>query len=257
MMATSAHFKLGLLTLLTVFAIGLAAFVLAIRRHPADTYHTYFDESVQGLDKGAMVKFRGVRIGKVTNLSIAADHRLIDVELAIDHGAINLERLGTKLRAQIVAYGITGVKLIDLDIDRPETPPPPTLTFIPPKNYLPSRPSLLDSLSERLDLISARLLVLVDRGIVTVDSAREFVTNASRTARNISSLSRRIDGTTVKLDKLLETTHQTAKNTRNATEELEQTLRVVRDSARSVGLFFNALERQPDMLLKGRTRSRR
>lgn len=257
MMATSAHFKLGLLTLLTVFAIGLGAFVLAIRRHPADTYHTYFDESVQGLDKGAMVKFRGVRIGKVTNLSVAPDHRLIDVELAIDQGAINLQRLGTKLRAQIVAYGITGVKLIDLDIERPETPPPPALTFIPPKNYLPSRASLLDSLSQRLDMISSRLQVLVERAIATVDKAQEFISTANRTAKDISSLSRRVDGAIGKVDQLLDTTHQTAKNTRNATEELQQTLRVVRDSARSVGLFFNALERQPDMILKGRSRSHR
>jgi ABC-type transporter Mla subunit MlaD len=264
MMATSAHFKLGLLTLLTVFAIGLAAFVLAIRRHPADTYHTYFDESVQGLDKGAMVKFRGVRIGKVTNLGVAPDHRMIDVELAIDHGAINLERFGRKLRAQIVAYGITGVKLIDLDIERPETPPPPTLSFIPPKNYLPSRPSLLDSLSQRLDVISEKLLILVDRAIGTVDNAREFVTNASRTAKDISSLSRRIDATTVKLDKLLASANETAdsarslfKSTSNATQDIDQTLRVMRDTARSIGMFFDALERQPDMLLKGRTRGNR
>lgn len=264
MMATSAHFKLGLLTLLTVFAIGLAAFVLAIRRHPADTYHTYFDESVQGLDKGAMVKFRGVRIGKVTNLSVAPDHRMIDVELAIDHGAINLQRLGTKLRAQIVAYGITGVKLIDLDIERPETPPPPRLTFIPPKNYLPSRPSLLDSLSQRLDNISSRLQVLVERAIGTVDKAQVFISTASRTAKDISSLSRRIDSTTVKLDDLLVSAKQTTESARtvlrttsNATADLEQTLRVVRDAARSVGMFFDALERQPDMLLKGRTRGHR
>ena len=264
MMATSAHFKLGLLTLLTVSAIGLAAFVLAIRRHPADTYHTYFDESVQGLDKGAMVKFRGVRIGKVTNLGVAPDHRMIDVELAIDQGAMNLERYGTKLRAQLVSYGITGVKLIDLDIERPETPPPPTLSFIPPKNYLPSRPSLLDSLSQRLDVISEKLLILVDRAIGTVDNARAFVDNASRTAKDISSLSRRIDSTTQKLDKLLASAQATAdsarslfKSTSNATQDLDQTLRIVRDAARSIGMFFDALERQPDMLLKGRARGNR
>lgn len=264
MMATSAHFKLGLLTLLTVFAIGLAAFVLAIRRHPADVYHTYFDESVQGLDKGAMVKFRGVRIGKVTNMGVAPDHRMIDVELAIDQGAINLQRWGTKLRTQIVSYGITGVKLIDLDLETPETPPPPTLTFIPPKNYLPSRPSLLDSLSQRLDMISARLQVLVERAITTVDSAKGFVGDASRTAKDISSLSHRIDGTMAKLDQLLASVQDTAesarsvfKSTSNATANLDQTLRVVRDAGRSITMFFDALERQPDMLLKGRTRSHR
>ena len=119
MMATSVHFKLGLLALLTMVAIGAIAFVLAIRERPTDKYHTYFDESVQGLDTGAMVKFRGVRIGKVTAITIASDHRLIDVQMSIDPGAIDLEYLKPKLRAQLSTYGITGVKLIDLDLLTP------------------------------------------------------------------------------------------------------------------------------------------
>lgn len=247
MMASSTHFKLGLLTLLTLFAIGLAAYALAIRRNPAHIYHTYFDESVQGLDKGSMVKFRGVRIGKVSSVTIAADNRLVDAELAIDHGAINIARLGPKLRAQLVSYGITGVKLVDLDLVRADTPPPPTLAFVPPINYIPSRPSLLDSLSDRLDVISARLVTLVDRSVVAVDSARDLFSTADRAARGI-------DTTTAKLDKLLASLHNASRTTNDAAADLQQTLRLVRDAARSIGLFFNALEREPDMLLKGRRR---
>lgn len=247
MMASSTHFKLGLLTLLTLFAIGLAAYALAVRSHPGRVYHTYFDESVQGLDKGSMVKFRGVRIGKVSSVSIAADHRLIDVALAVDHGSVNIARLGPKLRAQLVSYGITGVKLIDLDLVRADTPPPPTLSFIPPANYIPSRPSLLDSLSDRLDLVSARLATLVDRSIVAVDSARDLFSTADRAAQDFSHL-------TTKVDKLIATVHQTSRTTNDAAADLQQSLRVMRDAARSVGLFFSALEREPDMLLKGRRR---
>lgn len=259
MMAASTHFKLGLLALLTLLALGIAAFTLAIRRQPAHIYHTYFDESVQGLDKGAMVKFRGVRIGKVSSVAIAADNRLVDVELAIDQGAINVARLSPGLRAQLVSYGITGVKLIDLDIQRPDTPPPPTLAFIPPKNYIPSRPSLLDSLSQRLDVISAKLVTLVDRSIVAADAARDLFSTANRAARDVSVLTRHIDSTTGKVDKLLGSVRETADSTRSlvrttndAAADLQQSLRVVRDAARSVGLFFNALERQPDMIIKGR-----
>ena len=112
MMAATTHVKLGLLTLLTVIALATIAYMLAIRRTPTDTYHTYFDESVQGLDRGAMVKFRGVRIGKVSHISIAPDHQLIDVEMAIDQGAVDLAQLGPRLRTQLISYGITGVKLI-------------------------------------------------------------------------------------------------------------------------------------------------
>lgn len=276
-MAASVHFKLGLLALLTMVAIGAIAFVLAIRERPTDKYHTFFDESVQGLDKGAMVKFRGVRIGKVTNITVALDHRLIDVQMAIDPGAIDLEYLKPKLRAQLATYGITGVKLIDLDLATPDTPPPPTLAFIPPRNYIPSRPSVLDSLSRRLDTISARLVILVDRAIQGIDQIREFVATADSTAGDVRALVRHVDETADKLDRLLvnadkasgaahDLAEDTAKLVHSATDlvrttaesstDLRETLRDISDAARSLGSFIDALERQPDMLIKGRSARR-
>ncbi len=277
MMATSVHFKLGLLALLTMVAIGAIAFVLAIRERPTDKYHTYFDESVQGLDTGAMVKFRGVRIGKVTAITIASDHRLIDVQMSIDPGAIDLEYLKPKLRAQLSTYGITGVKLIDLDLLTPDTPPPPTLAFIPPRNYIPSRPSVLDSLSRRLDTISARLIVLVDRAVEGVDEVREFVGTANGAAADFRGLLQHVDRTAAKLDKLLvnadkvsasaedlaqsatdlvRNTTDLVRNTAESSTSLHDTMRDISDAARSLSAFFDALERQPDMLLKGRAARR-
>ena len=66
--------KLGFFAIFALIAIAGIVLGLGIRVKAGDgtRYHTYFDESVQGLDKGAMVKFRGVRIGKVTSVSIAA-----------------------------------------------------------------------------------------------------------------------------------------------------------------------------------------
>lgn len=274
MMATSVHFRLGLLALLTAVAIGAIAFVLAIRERPTDKYHTYFDESVQGLDKGAMVKFRGVRIGKVTNIGVALDHRLIDVEMAIEPRAIDLEYLKPKLRAQLATYGITGVKLIDLDLVTPDTPPPPALAFIPPQNYIPSRPSVLDSLSRRLDVISARLVVLVDRSIEGIGEIREFVSSADDAADEVRVLLRHFDETTAKVDKLLvdadkvsgaaedlaqnasdlvRTTTELVRNTSESSSNLQATMRDITDAARAVSSFLEALERQPDMLIKGRS----
>ena len=42
-------------------------------------YVSYFDESVQGLDVGSPVKFRGVTIGTVGGIDVAPDHRHVEV----------------------------------------------------------------------------------------------------------------------------------------------------------------------------------
>ena len=45
---------------------------------------TYFSESVQGLEPGAAVKYRGVPAGRVEKIDIAPDGDLIEVLMSID-----------------------------------------------------------------------------------------------------------------------------------------------------------------------------
>ena len=71
MSAPSNHWKLGLFV---VAGVGLFLALLGglgargLRKETV-TYTTYFDESVQGLDVGSPVKFRGVTIGNVAEES--------------------------------------------------------------------------------------------------------------------------------------------------------------------------------------------
>ena len=63
MAATTAtnHWKLGLFVLISLFVMIAALFWLGARRFQRTSFPavTYFDESVQGLDVGSPVKFRG------------------------------------------------------------------------------------------------------------------------------------------------------------------------------------------------------
>ena len=71
------RWKLGLFVLLGM-GLALAAIVLLGARNFNEktvTYLTFFDESVQGLDAGSPVKFRGVTIGRVATIDVAPDHR--------------------------------------------------------------------------------------------------------------------------------------------------------------------------------------
>ena len=77
-MATEAHkFEVGIFVIIAT-AIGIGAVVwLGASRFFQETQHfvTYFSESVQGLDPGSSVKYRGVPAGRVDTISIARPGR--------------------------------------------------------------------------------------------------------------------------------------------------------------------------------------
>ena len=78
---TTNQWKLGLFIALTV-GMGIASlFWLAQGRFRRDTFSAvaYFNESVQGLDVGSPMKFRGVPVGVVSDITIGPDRRHVQV----------------------------------------------------------------------------------------------------------------------------------------------------------------------------------
>lgn len=301
-MPASTHFKLGLLVLASVLALAAVVAVLGLRSAPTQNYHTYFDESVQGLEVGAVVKYRGVTIGSVSAIDIAPDQRHIHVALAIDVDAAGRVSLGpdaSTVRAQLTLLGITGLKIIDLDVVDPAFYPAPVLPFEPAQPYIPARPSVLSGIQPT----GERLLVLINEAIKTnamlqkvlkdvseqeipqhvataVQAAGAAATDLRRIMRRLeqSEIADKLVATLEGLDRSvrraeavlarmdgdegLVTTAQRAteslgtitRNVAESTEDLGVTLRELGDAARAVRRFMQALERQPDMLIKGRAR---
>lgn len=93
---------------LLVFAVWLSGLSA---RGGYDLYQTYFMESVNGLNMGAPVKYRGVDVGKVSKIEIAKDNPAnIHIEMQIVRGTPIT--IGTTATLQM--QGITGTSYIEL-----------------------------------------------------------------------------------------------------------------------------------------------
>jgi ABC-type transporter Mla subunit MlaD len=183
MTGTATHFKLGLLAIIALVALVATGFVLGLRatRKPTVTYHVYFDESVQGLDSGSPVKFRGVQIGSVSGIRIAPDGRFVDVSIGLDateSRLLDVDALRPELRAQLGIQGLTGVKFIDIDFF--EDAKPEELPFPPARRHIATQPSLLKGLESGVNSVGRRVPALIDRAMGTLETMDRILADIDR-----------------------------------------------------------------------------
>ncbi len=330
MAAPTNHWKLGLFVV-AGFVMSLAAVaILGTRslKKEIGRYVTYFDESVQGLEKGAPIKFRGVTIGNVGAIDVAPDHRHVEVTLDLNIAILTRLRLDapapagsgapagrkklaitTDLRVQLASAGLTGVRFLQLDFFDVLTNPLPELPFpVPKAYYIPAVPSTIKSLEDAMLRTMSRLPDIADQltGILnqtsailgalehvlkdakehqlpahlvaTLDAANQTLgethhkveqLNTAKLSQQadkillgmdqmvgqLSKLLSRLDGNGGLLSSILHASDavgDTARNADGASVQLEETLLAVRDAAKSIHKLADALEKDPDMLLKGR-----
>ena len=211
MAAAATNFKLGLFTLLAIAAALVVVLALGWRGTKSDRirYHTYLDETVQGLEIGAPVKYRGVAIGSVSGIEIAPDMKHVDVTLAIaaeEARRLSLGQMSTDVRAQLGTQGLTGVKFVDLDLFDAKANPPPELSFRPSEHYIPARPSLVKGLEDNLESVGQRLPELVDAMLAAVQRVDGLIAELSRQdlPRRLATTVDHVDGAVSELHRLLQ-----------------------------------------------------
>jgi paraquat-inducible protein B len=163
MSAPTNDWKLGLFVIVGTGLAFVAAAFFGTRNLRKETvsYHSYFDESVTGLEVGSPVKFRGVTIGNVSSVDVAPDRRHVAVtyELGVSVlGQLGLAKGGqgqhTKisvppdLRAQLGSMGVTGVKYILIDFFDIRSNPTPSLPFSVSANYIPAASSMMKNIED-------------------------------------------------------------------------------------------------------------
>ena len=147
----------GTLAVAAVIALGASHFLTDTRNHV-----TYFDESIQGLERDSLVKFRGIPVGRVYRLRIAPDGHLAEAVLKID-ASLNVTR---DMRVKMAYAGITGMKYLEIDPVEPGTPDrSPPLDFKPPYPVILSTPSELQAMLSSIEQVVENLRRLDLQGI--------------------------------------------------------------------------------------------
>lgn len=264
------YFKLGLFVIIALglSVAGIIALSAGLFSKPNLMMETYLDESVQGLDVGAPIKLRGVRIGQVDTITFvnevyATDLRYVLVRFSIlpsiarEVGREIIQPMLKKeieagLRLRLAQQGLTGTAYLEADYFNPEQYAPLKIDFTPACCYVPSVPSLITRLSDsansilrqmeraRVDQVGSNLNTL----ITTLHTL--LTTNLQPTLQAVQQASAEMAGTVTELRRELQPVIQTnlPPLLSNATAAAQGLAMVVRHADQTITRIENLVDRQ-------------
>jgi len=203
MASQKTKFIVGLF-LVCGIGIALLAFIwLGMSRYfeKGRYYVTYFNESVQGLDKDSPVKYRGVSVGRVRSIGVAPDSMLIKVVLKTETDMV----LDTNIVAQLKSIGITGSVFVELDHKKENEPDrSPALSFPSEYPIVASRPSELGHILQGIDDILNKIQALDLEGITAKIKSSLDTFETTLQEANVKGVSRKVETTLDQVNRILD-----------------------------------------------------
>ena len=215
-----------------VFGTALIGFTLWLSsgksyRTSYDTYQTYMQDSVAGLNLNAPVRYRGVEVGRVRKIALAPGNvEQVQLTLAIERGT----PVKTDTVAVLQMQGLTGLAFVELSGGGRNSP---ALQKQPDADYpvIKAGPSLMT----RLDSAVTSLLTNLNKtseninALLDADNRRAI----KKTLADIESLSSTLAARSKLIDSGLVDAAHTMKNTARLTDELAQLAPRMQHSAKA------------------------
>ncbi len=251
-------------------------------------YLVYMNESVAGLNLNAPVRYKGVEVGRVKDISIAQTRQeSVRLLLEIEKGIVIRENTVATLRSQ----GLTGLATIELSGGGEKSP---VLKAKDGEKYpvIRSAPSLMSRLDTSITPILANLNVSIERLNETLNaknradlskilsglsklsdtlarrsgdidaglkSASKMLSNGEEASQSLPELVARIGKAADALDKMAKDASKSSMAARNAIEGVDATIPdlkalmgQLRDLSSSLTRLTDEIERNPSVLVYGK-----
>ena len=223
------YFKLGLFVVGAIVAGIIVLLIIGTGRilQKRVTIETYFNESVQGLDVGSKMKYRGVDVGQVTRISFTyvkyeqdkpmgdrkryvlveaqIQPRLVGGKAANDIASAESTAMEVEkgLRIKLAPQGITGTSYLEIDYVDAANNPPLSIDWVPDNIYIPSAPSTVGQIVNSASEILERIHNLDVEGVVNNLNRLLTTTNDRVAALDTKSLQQRTERTLAKIESTL------------------------------------------------------
>lgn len=199
------HFRIGLFVLTGAALLVAALFAVGLKAYfgKRDIFETYVTGKVENLSVGALVKLRGVTIGKISSIDFVGTEypgyqaQYVVLQFEVPSGTvwsaeskdvqkqIDIE-VAHGLRARVQAQGFVGANILALEYVDPEMYPAEPVPWTPKHYYIPSAPSQFNRVLTSLEK-SLRHVENLDFTDL-LDHANKLIDAANRLAGNLNQV---------------------------------------------------------------------
>ncbi len=240
-------------------------------------YLVYFDGSVKGLDVGASVEFRGIRVGSVKSVDLVIDAQKQTVQIPVTiviepqrftqvggrpfeerYEGMNL-LIKKGLRAQLKPGNLlTGQLYVNLDFF-PGSPPAELVMVEGEPPQIPTMPSDMEEIARSVTHVlekvgSLPLDAVVGDARKTLQAIQDVV-NSPDIKQSLKSLRETLEGadaTMAQANATLAATENLVGPNSQARADLVELMRELKNAARSIRVLTDYLERHPEALIHGK-----
>lgn len=253
-------------TLIGAFIIGavallvVAVLIFGSGKFLKKTFHAvlFFEGSIKGLNEGAPVIFKGVKVGSVSNIRLVYDaaNDSLRIPVIIELEPEKIERTDTVerqpgknmklliergLRAQLQMQSmVTGQLIITLDLlpDKPAR----YVGFMKEYPEIPTIPTPFEELRKTIHDLPIK--EIVKKLNLTLNSVRKLVHHVDK----------KIDPLIMNISKTSEVTQDTLGYMQDTLKQTERTLTTFSEAAGSMKSLSEYLQQHPDSIIKGKPR---